>query len=86
VSFYCRWVENLGPSLDTARRTAEEDAKQTEAVTELGNDWVRVAALVPGRMNAQCRRRWVWFLDPDRRKNDAEQEQNASDDEGRDRI
>jgi hypothetical protein len=27
----------------------EEDAKLIEGVTELGNDWVRVATRVPGR-------------------------------------
>jgi hypothetical protein len=42
----------------------EEDAKLTEAVTEFGNEWVRVAALVPGRTNIKCRRRWVETLDP----------------------
>jgi hypothetical protein len=34
---------------NTGRRTAEEGAKLIKAVMVLGNDWVRVGALVPGR-------------------------------------
>jgi hypothetical protein len=48
-----RWVASLDPSLNRGRWTAEEDANLTEAVTQLGNDWVRIAALVPGRTNIQ---------------------------------
>jgi hypothetical protein len=60
-----RWVAYVDPSIKTGRWTAEEDAKLTGAVTELGNDWVRVAALVPGRTNFHCRHRWLDSLDPD---------------------
>jgi hypothetical protein len=46
----------------------EEDAKLTEAVNTVkdfgSNYWVRVAVLVPGRTNVQCRTRWVESLDP----------------------
>jgi hypothetical protein len=42
----------------------EEDAKLTEAVNELGNDWVIVAAMVPGRTKKQCRYGWAKDLDP----------------------
>jgi hypothetical protein len=79
-----RWVKSLDPDINAARWTAEEDAKLIVAVKELGNAWFLVAARVPGRTDAQCRRRWVWSLDPDRSTNEAEQEQNASEDEGRD--
>jgi hypothetical protein len=50
--------------------TPEEDAKLTNAVTKYcknskdGNNWVQVAAMVPGRTNYQCRRRWGEHLDP----------------------
>jgi myb proto-oncogene protein len=67
-----RWLTSLDPSLNRGRWTAEEDAKLTEAVTQLGNDWVRVAAMVPRRTNIQCRRRWVKSLDPDRSTDEAE--------------
>lgn len=39
--------------------TLVEDALLTEAVQKDGTKWVPVAALVPGRTNAQCRTRWV---------------------------
>jgi hypothetical protein len=42
----------------------EEDAKLTEAVAEKGKDWVRVAVLVPGRTNDQCRPSWVRHFGP----------------------
>jgi myb proto-oncogene protein len=42
-----------------------EDAELTDAVKEHGlNNWVAVAALVPGRSNFQCRQRWLDYLDP----------------------
>jgi myb proto-oncogene protein len=49
----------------TVRFSQEEDAKLTEAVTEFGSkDWARVAVMVPGRTNVQCRLRWAETLDP----------------------
>jgi hypothetical protein len=60
----------------------EEGAKLTVAIQEFGNDWGRVAELVPGRTNTLCSDRWSKHLDP----NAAEQEHDASDDEGRDWI
>jgi hypothetical protein len=44
--------------------TTEEDAKLTSAVKKLGDQWVAVVALVPGRTNTQCRRRWADNVDP----------------------
>jgi hypothetical protein len=52
-----RWVECLDPFLNRDRWTAKGDAMLTDAVMELDNDWVRVAALVPGRTNNKCRLR-----------------------------
>jgi hypothetical protein len=49
---------------NTSKLTVEEDAKLAEAVAEFGNNWIKVATLIPGRMNLQCRRRWVNSLDP----------------------
>jgi hypothetical protein len=57
-----RWCARLDPDINTCKWTEEEDAKLTKAVTEFCNDWVRVAALVPGRTNDQCRHRWVMCL------------------------
>jgi hypothetical protein len=50
---------------NTSKWTVEEDGKLTEAVTELGNDWIGVATLVPGRTNVQCRKRWTKYLSPE---------------------
>jgi S-ribosylhomocysteine lyase LuxS involved in autoinducer biosynthesis len=43
---------------------AKEDAKLLEAVQKHGDDWVKVAAMVPDRTDRQCRERWVHSLDP----------------------
>ena len=37
---------------------AEEDAALKAAVTEVGTDWKKVAAAVPGRGSQQCSARW----------------------------
>jgi hypothetical protein len=59
-----RWVECLDPDISTGNWTPEEDATLTIAVTQLGKDWVQVAAMVPGRTNALCRQRWLNGLEP----------------------
>jgi hypothetical protein len=38
----------------------EEDAELTEAAKQNGENWVAVAAMIPGRTNQQCRSRWVY--------------------------
>jgi hypothetical protein len=65
-----RWVLTLDPANGKnpgqPRRgwKPEEDAKLTEAVNKYGKDcWVSVAAMVPGRTNRHCRKRWVDTLD-----------------------
>jgi hypothetical protein len=67
-----RWARGLdlgnggsGREETKARKwTSEEDAKLAEAAAKFGNEWTAVAALVPGRTNAQCRQRWVNRLNP----------------------
>jgi hypothetical protein len=59
-----RWVAFLDPDFNTGKWTPEEDEKLTEAVTQLGKDWVQVAAMVPGRTNVLCRQRWLLALEP----------------------
>jgi hypothetical protein len=59
-----RWGKTLDPAISTGKWTLEDDAKLTEAVKKQGKDWVAVAALVPGRTNAQCSYIWVTYLDP----------------------
>jgi hypothetical protein len=60
-----RWVESVDPNVERRGWTVEEDTKLTGAVNKCGKeDWVAVAALVPGRKNIQCRKGWVDSLDP----------------------
>jgi hypothetical protein len=59
-----RWKDVSEPSVDRAggrkgKWTAVEDSKLKDVVQTLGgNDWVAVAALVPGRSRKQCWQRW----------------------------
>jgi hypothetical protein len=60
-----RWTASLDPSnVKKGKWKPEEDGKLAEAVKKLGNDWVAVAALVPGRTNKQCYQRWNDVLNP----------------------
>jgi hypothetical protein len=64
-----RWCKHLDPNVDrttarTGKWTLAEDDKLTEGVREFGEQWIRVAAMVPGRTNLQCRFRWVTHLAP----------------------
>jgi hypothetical protein len=53
------WTQPSNTMYD-GKCTPEEGAKLFEVVTELGgNNWVGVAALVPGRTNSQCMGRWA---------------------------
>jgi hypothetical protein len=61
-----RWKHNLDPANGKRGRwSSEEDAELIKAVQKLGNQWVEIAATVPGRTDAQCRGRWL-VLDPTR--------------------
>jgi Myb-like DNA-binding protein BAS1 len=61
-----RWTHVLDPSIGkkAGKWKPEEDGKLAEAVKKHGNDWVAVAALVPGRTSDQCLKRWTNSLDP----------------------
>jgi S-ribosylhomocysteine lyase LuxS involved in autoinducer biosynthesis len=64
-----RWVQTLDPTNGNKGKPRqgwklEEDAKLTEAVQKLGENWVAVGVQVPGRTDKQCRHRWVCTLDP----------------------
>jgi myb proto-oncogene protein len=58
-----RWCDSLDPGIYRSKWTEEEMAKLTNAVKKHGgNDWIRVALLVPGRTHKQCHSRWVTNL------------------------
>jgi hypothetical protein len=59
-----RWEKSLDPDINTDKWTAQEEARLVDAVQKRGKDWVAVAALVPGRNNTQCCRRWCKTLNP----------------------
>jgi hypothetical protein len=61
-----RWHDSLDPGVERAmgKWTAEEDAKLVDAVKKHGNKWVPIAAIIPGRTNMQCCKRWVRTVDP----------------------
>jgi hypothetical protein len=60
-----RWIDvvDLNTKRVTGTWTNTEDAKLTAAVKTHGDtNWVKVAALVPGRSYLQCRQRWIRYL------------------------
>jgi hypothetical protein len=67
-----RWNSYLHPSIDRTGRkglwTTDEDSKLRHAVQmqdgKESNDWIAVAALVPGRTGKQCWNRWYSYLNP----------------------
>jgi hypothetical protein len=68
IQCHNRWANHVNPTINGKNRmrgpwTSEEDAKLIDAVAEceidLGKDWVAVAAVVPGRTNNQCCKRWA---------------------------
>jgi hypothetical protein len=63
---HSRWVPYLGPTIvGTINKgfwKSGEDTTLIDAVNTFGENWVRVAALVPGRTNIQCCGRWRKYL------------------------
>jgi hypothetical protein len=65
TNIHCRlrWVRSSDPDTTIGKWTVEEIAQLTEAVTECGTDWVRVAVLVPGRTHTQCYKKMVQLFE-----------------------
>jgi hypothetical protein len=73
-----RWIRSLDPGTRRGKWTGEEDAKLTAAVKKHGcSCWITVAALVPGRTNQGCHRRWLQSLDPDINRGKWTEEEDA---------
>lgn len=60
-----RWRKSVQPGIRRSKWTQEEDDALRRAVTQLGMMWTKVAKMVPGRTDVQCRERWVNILDPE---------------------
>ncbi|RKP07048.1 Homeodomain-like protein, partial [Thamnocephalis sphaerospora] len=59
------WRSTLMPGIRRGSWTEDEDELLREAVHRHGREWVKVAALVPGRSPRQCNSRWDITLNPD---------------------
>ncbi|RKP23940.1 Homeodomain-like protein, partial [Syncephalis pseudoplumigaleata] len=59
-----RWFHSLDPSRRRGSWTSKEDLLLREAHARFGEQWSRVAELVPGRTDDQCSKRWRESLDP----------------------
>jgi hypothetical protein len=61
-----RWTKVLDPRLVKGSWTREEDQRILDFVKAEGTrSWVKLAALLPGRVGKQCRERWVNHLNPE---------------------
>jgi len=60
-----RWRKSVRPGILRTRWTTQEDDALKSAVAKLGTVWTKVAQMVPGRTDVQCRERWVNILNPD---------------------
>lgn len=73
-----RWVNVLNPELSTTPFTAEEDTRLLALVQEHGTGhWAQLAALMPGRTDNQCWRRWK-IIQKRMRREEASQRAAAS--------
>ncbi|CAN3376332.1 hypothetical protein DIURU_004070 [Diutina rugosa] len=59
-----RWSNSLDPHLRKGKWRPDEDAKLLEAHALFGASWQKVAALIPGRTDDQCAKRYIEVLDP----------------------
>jgi hypothetical protein len=59
-----RWLHTLDPGIKSGKWSPEEDANLITAVQQRGNNWLEVAALVPGRTSLHCQQRWTFYLGP----------------------
>ena len=60
-----RWTDCLNPDINKDPWTPEEDQTIRDFVGENGpTKWSKLAKMLPGRMDAQCRQRWFRHLDP----------------------
>eukprot|EP00842_Homolaphlyctis_polyrhiza_P004370 jgi/Hompol1/4934/HPOL_004046-RA len=54
-----RYTEALDPSVKKGKWAPEEDVLLRKGFSQYGKVWVRVAEMIPGRTQRQCRTRWM---------------------------
>jgi len=59
IQCQARWSEALDPSVRKGKWSPEEDEVLKEGVRRYGRCWIRIAELIDGRTQRQCRTRWV---------------------------
>ncbi|KAJ3109215.1 Myb-like DNA-binding domain protein [Phlyctochytrium bullatum] len=59
VQCIARYQEALDPEIRKGKWSAEEDAALREGLRLHGKAWVRIAGLIRGRTQRQCRTRWL---------------------------
>ncbi|CAG8560092.1 17065_t:CDS:2 [Dentiscutata erythropus] len=59
IQCQARWSEALDPSVRKGKWSPDEDEILKEGVRRYGRCWIRIAELIEGRTQRQCRTRWV---------------------------
>ncbi|CAM9866931.1 unnamed protein product [Chrysoparadoxa australica] len=72
-----RWKKVLCPGLKKGQWTAEEDSRLLALVNQGFKNWGLLAEHMPGRISKQCRERWCHHLDPNIRKGNFTEEEEA---------
>nr|KAJ3423262.1 hypothetical protein HK105_007129 [Polyrhizophydium stewartii] len=67
-----RYNETLDPSVVKGKWSAHEDVLLRKGCAEFGKVWVRIAEMIPGRTQRQCRTRWMMLRRYDSNKRSAE--------------
>lgn len=74
-----RWQKVLNPDLIKGPWTKEEDRQIIELVHEYGaKKWSVIAQRLPGRIGKQCRERWHNHLNPDIKRDNWSEEEDAA--------
>ncbi|CAG8455187.1 14370_t:CDS:2 [Ambispora leptoticha] len=59
IQCQARWSEALDPRVRKGKWSPEEDEILKEGVRRFGRCWIRIAEMIDGRTQRQCRTRWV---------------------------